>query len=274
MLIKTDDSYSETGVVSEYEDKGLAVLEKKIFSAYLTKQGARILDIGCFVGRVSFPLSQAGNSVFGIDISPIAIHRAEELRKERKKDNVYFGIASAIKIPFRDNTFDYVLFPYNTIETITSTGQRIEAIQEACRTVKDNGLVLFSVLNRFYPRNLIRVLISELRALMYRLLLLIRADTLFPRRINKDGRQPIRKDFGSIMWVEPGGTQPIQVHFSTPYGIRKLLRTSSLKLIKKIPVMNHGPQRTDADVLEHKYFRLIQTPVFYYVCKKTGESDR
>jgi len=266
--MQSRDSYSERDVVSAYEDKGLVLLEKKIFSKYLTKQNARILDIGCFVGRVSFPLAELGYNVFGLDTSHIAVKRASELTKEKKTENAHFIIASAARIPYKNESFDYVLFPYNTIEAVHSNKARTEAIREAARTLKKDGLVLFSVLNKFYPKNYIGIVKNMMHKYLFKLLHGAGMDKFFPS-LEQDDKIEIRDlEPGSIVWVEPGGTKAIKVHFSTPQDIKKMLEKSSLKLVEKIPVMHHGPQRINADILESKYFSFIKAPVFYCICGK------
>jgi hypothetical protein len=76
-------------------------------------------------------------------------------------------------------------------------------------------------------------------------------------------------EFGSILIIEPGGTKSIKWHISTLKEIKEIITLSSLELIEKIPVMEHGPQRSNADILNFKYFGIIRVPVFYYICRKS-----
>ena len=265
-LSKLNNSFDEIGVISEYENKGLSLVEEKIYSKYLSKTEARILDIGCFVGRVSFPLANKGFRVFGIDISLSAIKRANELKKN--KDNVNFKIASATNIPFKDETFDYILFPYNTIEGIPSQQSRINAMKEATRSLKQNGLILFSAHNRLYPKYCVGITINELYKLLLKVLVIFRLDSVLPSKMKKIIRENINTEFASILWVEPGGSNFVKWHFSTSKEIKEILKSSSLRLVEKVPVMDHGPQKIHADLLRNSRFNFLKAPVFYYICEK------
>lgn len=266
---KLNDCYSEAGVVYEYEDKGLVLLENKIFSKYLTKSGSKILDVGCFVGRVSFPLAQKGFEVFGIDRSIVGVQRANELKKQNNIDNVYFEVASAENIPFENEMFDYVLFPYNTIENIPTNKMRIAALQESHRVLKNDGLLLFSILNRHYPKYFTWTAKNEVAKLLWKVFLRSGLNKVFPLHRENYLQDNVNTEFGSVLWIEPGGTKYSEYHFSTAKEIKELLKKSSFRLIEKIPVMSQGPQRINADILEMRYFTSIKAPVFYYICKKS-----
>lgn len=268
---KSDDCFDEIGVVSEYEDKGLSLVEKKIYSLYVTKPEARILDVGCFVGRISFPLADKGYKVYGIDISYVAIKRATDLKKNK---SIYFNIASAINIPFKNQTFDYVLFPYNTIESLPSQKSRIDAMKEATRTLTTEGLILFSAHNRLYPKYFIGITINEIFKLLLKVLVMSQLSRLLPSGMKKSIKENITTEFGSILWIEPGGSKFVKWHFSSFKEIKEMINLSSLKLIDKIPVMDHGPQKLNSDILKNSWFNLIKVPVYYYICTKCQVSEK
>lgn len=268
-LNRSNDSFDEIGVVSEYEDRGLALVEEIIYEKYLTKPRGRILDVGCYVGRISFPLARKGHDVFGIDTASIGIKRAAELKKEKKIWNAHFILASATKVPFQNKMFDYVLFPYNTIEGIPLKQLRIEAMEEAARTLKKDGLVLFSAHNRLYPKYFIGIMVLETVKVFLRLLVLTGMDRFLPPGIRKNVKVRIRTETGSILIVEPGGSKYTVWHFSTIKEVEEMIKRSSLRLMEKIPVMDHGPQKINADILQNSCLNFIKAPVFYYICRKS-----
>jgi 2-polyprenyl-3-methyl-5-hydroxy-6-metoxy-1,4-benzoquinol methylase len=54
-----------------------------IFSEFGVKEGARVLDLCCGIGRHSVALAQKGFQVTGIDLSEVSIRRAEAMAKEK-----------------------------------------------------------------------------------------------------------------------------------------------------------------------------------------------
>jgi cyclopropane fatty-acyl-phospholipid synthase-like methyltransferase len=61
--------------------KEIEALER-IFSETGVKAGGRVLDLGCSSGGHALNLAKKGFSVTGVDFSPIAVKRAEELAEK------------------------------------------------------------------------------------------------------------------------------------------------------------------------------------------------
>lgn len=80
---------------------------------YGLKPGDRILDVGCGKAFLLYEFTQVvpGIEVAGIDISRYGIENA----KEEVRPNLQIG--SATKLPFDDNTFDFV-FSINTLHNL------------------------------------------------------------------------------------------------------------------------------------------------------------
>ena len=94
------------------------------------------LDIGCASG---YMVSQIANffphsKYFGIDIYDKAIDYAK-----KTYPCVEFKVASAGKLPFKDNTFDLILF-YETIEHVEDPKASLEEIKRVLK--KDGTLIL------------------------------------------------------------------------------------------------------------------------------------
>lgn len=70
-------------------------------------KGKRILDIGCGDGALTYLLSQKGGYMVGVDPSDEAINFAKG--KTRGIKNLEFLKASAYYLPFKQNTFDYIV---------------------------------------------------------------------------------------------------------------------------------------------------------------------
>ena len=118
----------------EVELKGLYPPEKitKIQGAEeLTKDedfsGKKVLDNGCGTGWFGKILQDKGADVIGIDISDTLLEKASKDIPTKK--------ASSYKLPFDDQTFDYVI----SFMVIHILDNPIKALREVYRVLKPNG---------------------------------------------------------------------------------------------------------------------------------------
>jgi SAM-dependent methyltransferase len=127
-------------------------IEKVIHSHFRHGEGRRAIDVGCGTGIQTFTLQSLGYETYGIDI-------AEELLKcalakaRRKGEPVKLAMASALALPFPDQSFDLVNCCGSTLSFI-SEYQR--ALGEMARVVKEGGHVIIEVefkwnLDLFWP---------------------------------------------------------------------------------------------------------------------------
>jgi len=78
---------------------------------HLIKERGRVLDVGMGEGRNAVYLSSKGFNVTGIDISSVAIKKAEILAKEFRT-SIQTIVADAQKYDFKENTFDAIICFY------------------------------------------------------------------------------------------------------------------------------------------------------------------
>ncbi|HVZ58681.1 MAG TPA: class I SAM-dependent methyltransferase [Patescibacteria group bacterium] len=98
-----------------------------------------ILDLGCGGGRSTIPLHNMGYKVEGIDI-------AENLIKELKKKNpsVKAIVGDAMDMPYKDRSFDIVLFSHNSLDCMYPYSARKRTLNEIDRVLKKKGFFIFS----------------------------------------------------------------------------------------------------------------------------------
>jgi ubiquinone/menaquinone biosynthesis C-methylase UbiE len=92
---------------SELDPKGAetrAVLRAADF------RDARVLEIGCGDGRVTFRYAGESRSVVGIDQKEVNLAPAVSGCPRNLRERVRFVCASAARLPFRDERFEIVLF--------------------------------------------------------------------------------------------------------------------------------------------------------------------
>lgn len=100
----------------------------------------RILDLATGTGRVSVGLAEKGIPIMGVDLTWKMLELAKQKAAEKGLNNISFHVANALKLPFKDNTFDKVvstrffhILPFEMQKAI---------VQEMTRIVKPGGTII------------------------------------------------------------------------------------------------------------------------------------
>lgn len=96
-----------------------------------------ILDLGCWSGQYTKLAVKFAKKTFGMDPSKQSIVFAR-----KKITSAQFKVGSVLKIPFKENFFDFIIFS-EVVEHIPS-GTEKKAISEIKRVLKPNGYLLIS----------------------------------------------------------------------------------------------------------------------------------
>ena len=106
-----------------------------IIENYQIDNSNAVLDVGCAKGFFLFDLKQAlpGISIYGVDISEYAIENAKPEVKE------YLQVANATKLPFKDDSFDFVM-SINTVHNLIREHCAI-SLQEIERVSHGNSFI-------------------------------------------------------------------------------------------------------------------------------------
>lgn len=97
------------------------------------------LDVGGGSGRFSIPLFKTSADIVCLDYNLTALSILQ-----KKESSIPLIRGDGQKLPFRDSTFDAVL----VIEAIEYMADKDLFIKECHRVLKDNGLLLITILNR------------------------------------------------------------------------------------------------------------------------------
>ena len=98
------------------------------------------LDIGCGEGSNTRLLAQRRALVTAIDISEVFIAHAKQ-EEEREPLGIDYRVASAVELPFADDTFDFAT-GFMSFMDIPETDR---ALAEAHRVLKPGGFLQFSI---------------------------------------------------------------------------------------------------------------------------------
>ena len=100
--------------------------------------GMKVLDVGCGTGANLKPYSEAGCSIYGIDLSPSMLGRA----RSKFGESADLRLGDAAHMPFQDGFFDLVLSSYTLHEMPNK--RRSSVINEMVRVVKNDGNLLLT----------------------------------------------------------------------------------------------------------------------------------
>lgn len=104
---------------------------------------AKILDVGCGLGREAFCLSDMGFIVTGIDISKEVINQVVPLSVQKGYD-INFSLYDGHVLPFETNSFDVVIIWAQTFGLIYGNEYKQEFLLECKRVLTSDGLLSFS----------------------------------------------------------------------------------------------------------------------------------
>jgi SAM-dependent methyltransferase len=111
--------------------------------------GARVLDIGCAVGRASLALAAGGDRVVAIDRCPTMVGEAAGLARTRRLD-LSVCVMDARALGFAEGTFDTALLLGSTLSYVPGRDARIRVLSQACRVLKPGGKLLVETQSRAY----------------------------------------------------------------------------------------------------------------------------
>lgn len=134
----------DLSVVDEFHIGGHAAT-RHLLSSMALKEKDYVLDVGSGIGGAARTVARsAGCKVTGIDLTPEYVETAETLSHlVGMDDQVSFKVASALSLPFDDNTFDAAI----TIHVAMNIADRDQLYSEIQRVLKPGAmLALYDVM--------------------------------------------------------------------------------------------------------------------------------
>jgi SAM-dependent methyltransferase len=130
---------SEQGTALYGGESGLTPLERALVEEFFPPPPARVLDLGCGAGRTTIVLAGLGFQVVGLDLSPNLLALARG-----RFEGLAFHRGDAVRLPYRNDSFDAALFSYNGIDCIHPLEARLECLREVHRVLRPGGLFVLS----------------------------------------------------------------------------------------------------------------------------------
>ncbi len=116
------------------------------------KAGDIVLDVCCGTGDQVFHYREKGISAVGIDKRKEMIEFAERKKQRLSLNDVSFYVGNATKLPFEDNSFDFVSVSFGLHEM--KKAERDKTILEMKRVVKREGSLIFVDFSSPLPKNI------------------------------------------------------------------------------------------------------------------------
>lgn len=146
-------TYYESGFEKNRLRTGIGLIEfertKEILLENLPKAPAVIYDIGGAYGEYSWWLASLGYEVHLFDLFPKNIEMSKELGKEYPNCKLASAeVCDALSVPRKDKSADAVLL-MGPLYHITDYNERIAAIKESRRLLKDGGMLFTAALTPY-----------------------------------------------------------------------------------------------------------------------------
>jgi len=159
IIRKIRQDYNSIAKDWDFTRRSPSDLKPKLLSAI--KPGMAVLDIGCGNGLVASEVLKNGGIYVGLDISKNLLALARKKYKEEiKEGRVKFVLGEATKLPFKDNSFDFI-FSFAVLHHIPSNDLRSAFFKEIYRTLapgKEAVIIVWNLLNEWADK---RFKISE-----------------------------------------------------------------------------------------------------------------
>lgn len=109
------------------------------------QEEGRILDVGCGGGQLAIDLKRTreGLDVTGVDLSMSQLRRAK-LRDGKARTNARFIRASALELPFPDESFDLVY----SVDCLKHWPDKSKGLMECIRLTRPGGMLLITEVDR------------------------------------------------------------------------------------------------------------------------------
>lgn len=143
-------------IVYRHRDWQAACRETQQMARWLhLPEGARVLDIGCGMGRHSIALAEAGYAVAGVDLSETLLDVA---RGHDVQGRVAWSHGDMRNLPFEDGSFDATVNLFTSFGYFMLEDDNASVLRHIRRVLREGGSFLIDFLN---PEHVVRTLVPR-----------------------------------------------------------------------------------------------------------------
>jgi len=146
-----DESLWTSGQPKGFDPARIYFSQRKLQTAIEisgARRGARILEIGCFSGTLTFPLQRLGFEVTGFDVDEERLEFARKYASDQQLQHIAFEHGDAHDLSrFPDDSFDHV-FSFQCFRYFSDLDR---ALREVRRVLKPGGTTAIDYPNRLSP---------------------------------------------------------------------------------------------------------------------------
>ncbi len=110
----------------------------------LAQKPSRVLDIGCALGQLTMTLDGIVDEVWGVDLSPTAVVKANQLMKPSKGTKFFWASADAVNLPFKSDQFQIVLLSDGLIGWELNEDLQLKVLKEVHRVLAPGGYAILT----------------------------------------------------------------------------------------------------------------------------------
>ena len=137
---------------SETRNRNWPEIEK--LTSY-TREGDKILDLGCGNGRLYKILKNKEIEYTGVDISKKLIEIAKKELSDQESTQPKFFVGDALNLLLKNHEFD-IIFAIAFLHHIPSKTLQLRVLKNCFKVLKENGLIILSVWNLLQPHLLLK----------------------------------------------------------------------------------------------------------------------
>ncbi len=144
MINSFDNVSSEYG--EAVKNVGIWESEKDLINKYAIDKKIRILDMGCGAGRCAYGIEGLGyKNIDAIDFSKLMIKKAKAVCDN---SSINFEVGDCTTINKDKDIYDLIIFSFNGLMMIPKQENRVKALNELHRVLKDDGIFIFTTHDR------------------------------------------------------------------------------------------------------------------------------
>lgn len=142
------EAYTQPVMLAHYARQtplGLSQAEQRLIAQYVTAP-ARVLVLGCGMGREMLALAAQGCEVVGIDVADAMLRQARIFLRDADvpPERIALQLADVTHLPYRGQSFTHVLMLEQAIQHIPGRAARQQVFREIQRVLQPGGYALLS----------------------------------------------------------------------------------------------------------------------------------